>query len=241
MKHKPISILSLLPAILLAACQTRGADDYLLDDITASMAVRATGDGRVSVQATFQPSSDPLVFLMLARQDALTARIGTRARQMGEQSLLGMVSYLAEFKAVPAESLAEISLARARGNVAAISTVYIPAAVADLAASAHEVSRGDPLTVCWTLPDRQIDDLDLIIAGNCIKPYSRALSPGDTSFTIPAHGLEEDGEVWAGTASPTCRISVTIVTSRDGLLSPEFGGGIIRATSETSIALTSRR
>lgn len=236
-----ISLYAILSIVLATACETRGSDDYLLEDISASMTVRATGDGQVSVQATFQPSGDPLVFLMLARQDALTARIGTRARQMSEQSLLGLVTYLAAFEAVPAESLAEISLSRASDDVTAISTVYVPAAVSDLAVTARDVSRGDPLTVSWTLPDRQIDALDLMITGSCIEAYSRALSPSDTSFTIPADGLEEADEVWAGTASPTCRVSVTIVTGRDGLISPEFGGGGIRATSEASITLTSRR
>ncbi len=225
--------------VALAACETRASDDYFLGEISASMLVKTAGEGKASVEATFHPIGDPLVFLLLDGHDALTARIGTRARQMDDHSLLGVVTYEAQFQGVHPESLAEISLTRASDGISARSAVYIPAAVSQLTPSARQVSRSEPLILSWRLPERQIDGLALTVAGSCIESYSRSLSPDATSFTIPAGGLLEDDNLDEGGAPSTCRIVATIAARRSGTLSPEFGSGSIRASSEASIELTS--
>lgn len=225
--------------VALAACETRASDDYFLGEISAAMVVTAASDGQASVEATFHPIGDPLVFLLLDRHDALTARIGTRARQMDDHSLLGVVTYEAQFQGVHPESLAEISLTRASDSIAARSAVYIPAAVSQLTPSARQASRGQPLTLSWHLPERQIDGLALTVTGSCIDTYTRALSPDARLVTLPARTLIESSDVWTGAAPATCRIVATIAARRSGTLSPEFGGGSIRALSEASIELTS--
>ncbi|MGC4121686.1 MAG: hypothetical protein QM765_45335 [Myxococcales bacterium] len=235
-----IKVKLLLVGILLIACSTKSASDFATSDMVADMTATATGNGGTSVSATLREEGTALTFIQLTSDDELIASQGSDSRSMGETSLLGLVTYNANFNKDAADTTFHVKLTRKKDGGAPDSYASLPKPFGLAPLAASEFSRTTPITVTWTT-DSSTDKMSLGVAGDCIEGYQGALAANATQYVIEANGLKKRTPSSADDkVADSCDATLTITRSRSGTVDAAFHSGSFTASQVRSVKFVTK-
>jgi hypothetical protein len=190
------------------------------------------GEVRVSVTLTTRTSDgDQLSQIHAPDGDRLIARLGG-AESVLEPALSESQTPV-HLGAVAGDSgTLEVALERGAGIDAPASTVELPAPF-DLTAPPASHTRGEPLTIEWTLG--VADTIRVLLAGtDCVAGSEVRFDEDLGTATVPAEAFDATPTAPAG----PCTASLQVDRLRDGAADPAFGrGGRVEAVITRIIEL----
>lgn len=218
------------------ACERISSDAVKLNGVHAGLSAVSTRAGTSELTATYRLGGVlSNQFVELQSGDTLTLKGGTESKNGKKLSLLGMVSYSAEFASSDEDFPFEVALTLADGQSAPSSKVTLPKPF-ELTAPADgaDLSRAAGVTVTWN--NTSADNLMIEVSGDCIQAFSKSIPSDAGSFLIDPGGLKK--AVKDGTTVPdTCAGKLTLTRTRSGTLDPAYGSGSISATQKRVLSI----
>jgi len=216
-----------LPALLLAGACTEPikSDEVATSEMVADLDVTCDGNASVATASFTYGSGLPVTYVQLGVSDTLTVTGGDLSKEMGEVVVQDLITYVASFDLIDADTLFSFSLERDLDGGAPDSSVTLPPPFEITApATGSTFSRGnDDLVVTWTGDADADDALTLVADGDCVDSYEELLDADTGTATIPAGSLVST----TGHEAETCDVTVTIKRARLGTLDAGYGGGTI--------------
>ncbi len=202
-------------------------DEVLTAEMVAGLDVTCDGGTSVATAAFTYGSGFPVTYVQLGETDILTAWGGDLSKEMGELVLDDLISYVASFELVDADTAFEFSLQREVDAGAPSSTVTLPPPFEISAAEPSTFSRAnDDLVLSWTGEGNVDDALTLVVDGDCIDSYQQLLTEDTGTVTIPAGTLVST----TGQEAESCEVTLWLKRQRSGLLDSAYAGGTITAS-----------
>lgn len=229
-----------LPLVLLGALgctEPIKSDEVATSEMVAALDVTCDGNTSVATALFTYGSGFPVTYVQLTPEDTLTVSAAELSKEMGELVIDDLISYVASFDLIDADTAFTVSLERTLDGGAPASTVTLPPPFT-LTSPTDELSfsRGtQDLLVSWEGEGNAEDALTLVIDGDCIESYEELLDADDGEATIPAGTLISV----AGSETETCDVTVWLKRQRSGELDPGYAGGSITAKQYRTVEVAS--
>lgn len=205
-----------LVALVAAGCskETTSSSNIKTGGIAALIDVYADTNDTATVHVKLVVGGeDSNTYVDLESPDELTA---TAARTTKTLSAIDPGIYEAKFTGVTGGSVFSVSLDRPSDVTASDNSGTLPEPFAVEAPASNLSRAADDLAIAWS-PANTGDGMTLDFDGDCIFPYSKAVS--DTGSYVVAKGtLDSTG----GNMPETCDLTLAIARSRNGSADAKF-------------------
>lgn len=212
---------------LLTACTPpKSADEVATADMVAYLDVTCDGETSVATASFTYGSGVPVTYVQLGLEDTLTATAADLTKEMGELVAGDLVSYVASFDVVEAESAFTISLERTTDESAPSSVATLPPPFEITGSEPDQTfSRGgEDITLSWS-GETADDRMTLTADGDCIDDYEQSIDPDTGSVVVTAGSLPST----TGKEAEACEVTFWLKRDRSGEVDPTFAGGTYSA------------
>lgn len=224
---KPHVFLVASLALATTACETIDSGDLLTGGMSANITATADGSGSTDISTVLRAGGlRSNTFVDLQGDDLLSVTAGEQSADLSKQQLGNLISYTATLPVDAADTEFVVSLQRSVDDGAPSSTARLPEPF-DFGETGDTFDASSNLAFDWT-PSGTDDEMEVLVDGDCIIPWSRELDGDPGSFEIPGDEIESVSDE-PGTS---CSVDVTLRRVRGGSVDPAFEEGVAQGVQE---------
>jgi hypothetical protein len=226
-------------ALTAGACTDIGSSDLLTNGMSAVIIGEADGTGSTEVVTVLRaggPTST--TFVELEGDDDLTVNVEGETATLTRRTLGSAHSYAASVPVDAPEATFTVALTRTIDAGAPANTFSLPAPFTVDEPAVDRFTSAEDLTITWDAANDFGGEMEVVVDGECIIPWSRELTGDPGSAVIPGGDLSFVGDE-PGTS---CQVEVEVRRVSGGELDPAFGeGGTVQGVQVRAVTVTFQR